>query len=186
MHTNRYLKYSTIIVILIFYSCTEIAQEKYVNDANIPDQESWNSTTSISSGGIKKADIFSGHLLKHESSGDILLGDSVGVDFYNKQGVHASILISDSAVINEKTQNLRAIGNVVLISDTGYVMHTDELVYYSDDERIFTEGEIELYSANDTLYGTGFTSDVKIENWTITNPHGKTMRKINKNKNLKD
>ena len=181
MFINYNLKYFILFGLLILFSCAKIPQEKEGTSFITPDQESWNSTTSISSKGIKKAIIFSGHLLKYESSGDILLGDSVNVDFYNKQGEHISILISDSAIINETTQNLKAIGNVVLISDTGYTMYTDELVYYSDSERVFTEGEIELFSVNDTLYGTGFSSDVKLENWVITNPHGKTFRKLKDN-----
>ncbi|MEA3499736.1 MAG: LPS export ABC transporter periplasmic protein LptC [Candidatus Marinimicrobia bacterium] len=180
MFIDNKLKYFIIILLFVF-SCTKISQEKEENNVVVSDQESWNSTTFISTKGIKKAKIFSGHLLKYESSGNILLGDSVNVDFYNKQGKHVSILISDSGVVNETSQNLRAIGNVVLISDTGYTMYTDELIWYSDSEKVFTEGEIELFSAEDTLYGTGFTSDVKLKNWTITNPHGKTFRKLKEN-----
>ncbi|MDA3870913.1 MAG: LPS export ABC transporter periplasmic protein LptC [Candidatus Marinimicrobia bacterium] len=180
MFINYKLKYFIIIMLFVF-SCTKISQEKEENDVVVPDQESWNSTTFISSKGMKKAIIFSGHLLKYESSGEVLLGDSVNVDFYNKQGKHISVLISDSGVVNEKTQNLKAIGHVILISDTGYTMHTDELVWFSDSEKVFTEGEIKLFSTEDTLYGTGFTSDVKLENWTITNPHGKTFRKLKDN-----
>jgi LPS export ABC transporter protein LptC len=171
MFINYKLKY--FIIILFVFSCTKISQEKEENDVVVPDQESWNSTTFISSKGMKKAIIFSGHLLKYESSGEVLLGDSVNVD--------VSVLVSDSGVVNEKTQNLKAIGNVILISDTGYTMYTDELVWFSDSEKVFTEGEIKLFSTEDTLYGTGFTSDVKLENWTITNPHGKTFRKLKDN-----
>ncbi len=177
MFIDNKLKYFIIILLFVF-SCTKIPQEKKENNVAVPDQESWNSTTFISTKGMKKARIFSGHLLKYENSGDIFLGDSVNVDFFNKQGKHVSVLISDSGVVNEISQNLRAIGNVVLISDTGYTMHTDELIWYSDSEKVFTEGEIELFAAEDTLYGAGFTSDVKLENWTITDPHGETFRKF--------
>ncbi|MEA1987329.1 MAG: LPS export ABC transporter periplasmic protein LptC [Candidatus Marinimicrobia bacterium] len=177
MFNNLKLKY-LLFILLFLFACAKISQEEVVKDIVVPDQESWNSITLISNKGKKSAIIFSGHLVKYEHSGDIFLGDSVNVDFFNKMGEHVSILISDSGIVNERTQNLKAIGNVVLISDTGYTMYTDELIWISDSEKVFTEGDIELYSEEDTLYGTGFTSDVKLENWTITEPHGKTFREL--------
>ena len=66
-----------------------------------------------------------------------------------------------------------AIGNVVVLSDSGVTLFTDTLSWdnirekvYSDDEVIFITEE------QDTLYGIGFESDVELDNWKILKPTG--------------
>jgi hypothetical protein len=55
-------------------------------------------------------------------------------------------------------------------------MYTNTLFWLNDSNLVYTDGDIELFSERDTLYGTGFKSDVRLENWTIDKPRGSTLR----------
>ncbi|KUK88407.1 MAG: hypothetical protein XE04_1967 [Marinimicrobia bacterium 46_43] len=91
------------------------------------------------------ARVYAGRMKQFNETGEVYIGDSMRVDFYNDEGRHTSFLKSDSGIVNEKKQNLIAIGNVE-------------------------------FRERDTLYGTGFRSDVRLENWTIDKPRGSTRR----------
>ncbi|MDD3807842.1 MAG: LPS export ABC transporter periplasmic protein LptC, partial [Candidatus Marinimicrobia bacterium] len=122
------------------------------------------------------AEIYAGHMKQYDETGEVYIGDSMRIDFFNDEGNHTSYLTADSGIINEVKQNLIAIGNVIFRSDTGYVMYTQKLKWLNDSNLVYTDGDIQLFSEQDTLYGTGFTSDVRLENWTIDKPKGSTRR----------
>ena len=147
--------------------------DQSVDETIRPDQESWNFSFSLTKEGIKTATIRAGHLIKYENEGLTRLGKQMQVDYFDKEGFHVSCLTSDSGIINEKKEHLTAIGNVIMVSDSGYTMLTDKVFWRNDSNSVYTENEITLYSEMDTLYGQGFTSDVKLENWTIEKPIGK-------------
>ncbi len=148
------------------------------NTGSYPDQESWDFSFVISKNGNRSAEIRAGHLLKYEDEGLTRLGQRMKVDYYDKLGQHVSFLTSDSGIINEKLEHLTALGHVVMVSDSGYTMLTDKVFWRNDSNIVYTESDITLYSENDTLFGTGFRSDVKLENWTIDEPRGRTYREM--------
>ena len=58
----------------------------------------------------------------------LLIGNVV-VDFYNEEGNHISILYSDSARINEQSNNIHANGNVYVVSDPAKLLAAGELSF---------------------------------------------------------
>jgi LPS export ABC transporter protein LptC len=163
-------------VILLLFACSRIDESELDAKWAEPDQQSWNAVLTMTQGETLSARVYAGRMKQFNQTGEVYIGDSMRVDFYNQQGFHTSFLIADSGIINEKKQNLIAIGNVEFRSDSGYVMFTDKLFWQNDSNIVYTDGDIELFSETDTLYGTGFTSDVRLENWTIDKPKGSTTR----------
>ena len=80
--------------------------------------------------------------------------------------------------MNEKTNDLVAEGNVVVVSDSGVTLYTELLRWDHKKERILSDVFIKLVSEQDTLTGIGFESDSDLENWTIFEPSGVTNREI--------
>jgi predicted membrane protein len=79
--------------------------------------------------------------------------------------------------VDQKTNNMKAVGNVVAISDSGITLFTDTLYWDSKNERMSTLDSIMITTLDeDTLYGIGFESDSDLENWKILNPSGVTRR----------
>ncbi len=145
--------------------------------AGRPDQESWGATIILTKAGSKQAVIQAGHLAKFDERQHILLDDSVTVDFFNPAEEHTSLLTSQKAEIDEKSNFMTAMGNVVIKSDSGVTLYTDTIDWNSELELIYTDDPVMLTTAKkDTLYGIGFESDASLEHWIVQQPSGVTER----------
>jgi len=142
-----------------------------------PDQESWGVTIFLTNEGLQRAVVRSGHLEKYSQKQYILLDQGVEADFYNTKEIHTTRLISQKAEVDEKSNFMTAIQEVIVESDSGVTLFTDTLQWNSELEMIYTNNPIMLTTENgDTLYGIGFESDVSLEHWKILNPSGVTQR----------
>ena len=109
---------------------------------------------------------------KDESA--LMVGEVV-VDFYNEEGLHISKLFADSARINEKNHDLKATGNVYIISDSGYTLSTSNIIWDDSYRMILAQDSVMFTTIHgDTLYGLGFESDSDLEEWKIFKPIGVT------------
>ena len=101
------------------------------------------------------------------------MDQNVDADFYNNQEIYTSNLKSDIAEIDEAKDFLIAMGNVIVVSDSGVTLFTDTLSWNNVDEKIFTDDSvIFITEQSDTLYGVGFKSDLELNNWEILKPTG--------------
>ncbi len=179
---NRPRYYSIIIWIGLYIlvpgcSSNDILQERQTREG-LPDQESWSPVITLTDEGVRRAWVHAGHLEKYNDKKHILLDDSVTVDFYNSDETHSSILTSHVAEVDEKSNFMRAIGNVIVISDSGVTLFTDTLSWDHEIEMIYTDDSVMVATTqNDTLYGIGFESDMSMDHWTILYPSGVTGRK---------
>ena len=138
-----------------------------------PDAESWNATITLTNKGSKRAVIKSGHLQKYQQRQYILLDQKVDADFFNEEEIYTSNLKSEIAEIDESKDFLIAMGNVVVVSDSGVSLFTDTLSWDNVEEKVFTDDRVVFITEqNDTLYGIGFKSDIELNNWEIMQPTG--------------
>ena len=94
-------------------------------------------------------------------------------DFFNEDEIYTSNLKSEIAEIDESKDFLIAMGNVVVVSDSGVTLFTDTLSWDNVEEKVFTDDRvIFITEQNDTLYGIGFKSDIELNNWEIMQPTG--------------
>ena len=162
------------ILSLFIFACnnTELNKIGETRDG-LPDAESWNATITLTNKGSKRAIIKSGHLQKYQQRQYILLDQKVDADFFNEDEIYTSNLKSEIAEIDESKDFLIAMGNVVVVSDSGVTLFTDTLSWDNVEEKIFTDDKvIFITEQNDTLYGIGFKSDVELNNWEIMQPTG--------------
>ena len=124
-----------------------------------------------------RALVKSGHLEKFNDRQYILLDKDVDVDFFDDFEQHTTNLKSQIAEVDERTNFMTAIGDVIVVSDSGVTLYTDTLMWNSEKELIYTDDPIMLTTEkNDTLYGIGFESDVSMDHWKILQPSGVTER----------
>ncbi len=167
----------TLTILLL--SCSKTGDYGTFPPGRVPDQEIWNAVITVTRAGEPTTRIYAAHLVKYQDTQDMFIRDSMRIDFY-KDGKHTSYLTADSGLVNEKNENIVAIGNVVMVSDSGFTAYTDSLFWINDSNKVYTNSRIQIFSTRDTLYGTDFVSDTKFENWTIFNPLGKTSRQLEK------
>lgn len=173
----RYLKY--IFWILLLFCCSRPDNQLPIENKNkeIPDQEMWNSVYNWTKNGLRFVNIQYGHMRKFAKSDSIFLDDSLTVDFF-KEGEHSSVLYSSKGKIDEKTNNMTAVGNVSVFSDSGITLYTEELNWVDKIEKIKTDKFVTIITELDTIFGYGFESDQQLKNWEIYNVRGRSKRII--------
>ena len=164
---------------VIFSSCTKQSIQDLPSREGMPDQESWEVNIILTDQGMIRAKIRSGHLEKYNEKEFIMLDSSVTVDFFDSDEKHTSILTSNRAEVDQSSNDMKAIGNVVAVSDSGISLYSNTLVWDSKNEKLRTKDKIMITTLEkDTLYGIGFESDSDLENWKIINPSGVTGREF--------
>lgn len=164
---------------VIFSSCTKQSVQDLPSRKGMPDQESWGVNIVLTDQGMIRAKIRTGHLEKYNEKEFIMLDSSVIVDFFDSDEKHTSILTSNRAEVDQSSNDMKAIGNVVAVSDSGISLYSNTLIWDSKNEKLRTKDKIMITTLEkDTLYGIGFESDSDLENWKIINPSGVTGREF--------
>jgi LPS export ABC transporter protein LptC len=165
--------------LILITSCAREAMPEMPSREGLPDQESWGVTIILTSEGLTRAKVRSGHLEKYNEKEFILLDSNVTVDFYDSKEQHTSILTSKKAEVDQSSNNMKAMGNVVAVSDSGITLYSETLTWNSKDEKLHTKENIMITTLEkDTLYGVGFESDSDMKNWKILSPSGVTGREL--------
>ncbi|GAB4374680.1 MAG: LPS export ABC transporter periplasmic protein LptC [Calditrichia bacterium] len=179
----KFLKNSLIISLslMLIAGCTKIEESQLGqadNQAEFPDQESWNSTIIITQDARKVAEVWAGYIAVYNEKNIAVLKDSIHIDFFDKNGLHNSVLTADSGVVYNETNDLEAIGNVQVFSDSGIVLETERLNWDNNRQKIVSHVPVRFTTKEDTLIGDSFISDPDLKNYEIRNARGYSRRKI--------
>lgn len=172
---------TALVVLCLMISCSFEKREEVVPFAeqDYPDQESWDATIYITRMGRVVGFLKAGHIQKYSQKNLTFLQDSITVDFYNEQGEHTSVLTAWGGKVYDQTQDMLAFGNVVVVSDSGVTLFTDTLKWDNERQKIVSEIPITIATeTGDTLYGDSFISDTNLQNREITNPRGRSSKRI--------
>jgi LPS export ABC transporter protein LptC len=148
-----------------------------VSSAQLPSQESWNSTITFTDSGVVKSIVNAGHIYAFDNSKITYMDSGVVVDFYDENGAHTSRLTSRKASVDEGTSNLEATGNVVVTSDSGTVVRTEKMFWTNATQLIHSPDFVHITSPTEDLKGTGFESDHNLRNYRIFKVTGTAERK---------
>jgi len=140
-----------------------------------PDQESWNATITFTDSGKITGILHAGYIAKHSRDRFTLLDSNITVDFFNDRFEHTSVLTARHGKVDDVTNNFEARGNVVVHSDSGTVLKTEELFWDNKRGRVFTEAFVEIKSPREEIRGTGFESDQSLTHYTISRVTGQTL-----------
>ena len=84
-----------------------------------------------------------------------------------------SHLVADSAKIDDKTRDMFAFGNVVVVSDsTGSRLETQVLEWNNRTQRLYSNEFVRINTPNETIEGYGFESDPSLKNYRISRVSG--------------
>lgn len=173
------MRFSFFMIFLILFSCAQEPLPEMQSREGLPDQESWGVTIILTDKGLMRAKIRSGHLEKYNEKEFVLLDRDVTVDFFDDKEQHTSVLTSKTAEVDQASNDMKALGNVVAVSDSGITLYSETLTWNSKDEKLHTKDNIMITTLEkDTLYGVGFESDSDMKNWKILSPSGVTGREM--------
>ena len=164
--------------VLLLFCHSKVEDNSRADSIELTENEIWNPVIILSREENKIVEAKSEKLYKKTNTDALLVGD-VEVDFFNDEGQQISILYSDSARINEQNNNLRANGNVYVVSDSGYTLTTNEILWDNRYKMIVAKDSVMFTTTKgDTLYGVGFESDMDLEQWRIFRIFGVTREGI--------
>ena len=164
-----------LIFISVFFSISCSKNDFTDNfEKDIHDQLSTNVEITLTKKGNVTAKIKSEVLKKNNQSLQLELFDNVNVDLFDENFQQKSLIKSQSAMVNEKENKIKAYGSVLVISEDGKILMTDSLTWDNNSDKIYTDANLEFITSDlDTLYGTGFKSNIDLTNWNILQPRGR-------------
>jgi LPS export ABC transporter protein LptC len=103
---------------------------------------------------------------------------AVRVDFFDREGESTSTLTAREGEIHQSTRNMVARGDVVLRSEDGTRMATDELRFLNQTQRILVPDDrlVRVERAGDVLTGYGFESDPELRHFEFKRRVTATVR----------
>lgn len=106
--------------------------------------------------------------------------DTLEVDFYDEEGEASSHLSADSGEIyDQETEGKRRVktwGGVVLVGREGQTVRADTLWWDEVQDRVYTDGPVEVTEKGDVLRGIGFESDTELTEMRIFDVSGESAR----------
>jgi len=178
--TGKYL-FSVILFFFILQGCTEIRDGSEANGVNqeVPDQEILDAEVIFTKSERITSILKARRLLIFEAKRLTIADSAFTLDIFDSEGKHTSVITADSGVVKGE-DSLVAIGNVVVVSDSGVILETEILFWDRLRGGVRSDTDVVLTTESDTLYGDGLIADEALNNWEIFNPRGTTIREIKK------
>ncbi|MDZ4746588.1 MAG: LPS export ABC transporter periplasmic protein LptC [bacterium] len=112
-----------------------------------------------------------------EDRQETTMGDTVIVDFYSvTSGKRVARLTADSAIVDDRTKNMIAIGHVVVYSDSSRTtLSTPRLLWENTREMMSSTEDVRIVTPRETILGTGFESDQYLTSYRIFKVHGRIL-----------
>jgi LPS export ABC transporter protein LptC len=165
MKRSRLIKVSLGILLLIS-ACGKEEPRTPGFPLDVPDQVMENTSITFTEEGVKSAVIYAKHLAVYEKL-DLKKAKGVRVDFYDQEGNHSSVLVADSGLIQEKRQNLEAVGNVVVTTEEGIKLETQSLRWDPQKRKIVTNDFVKITKKKDVITGYGLEADEELKHFVI-------------------
>lgn len=138
-----------------------------IDSHSLPQQESWNSTVTLSDSGRVRAVINAGYIRVFDYPRETHLSEGVFVRFFDEEGVQTSVMTSDEGKVDDNTNDLEARGRVIVVSEDSTRLVTDKLYWDNQKRRIHTPEFVSIMSHKEKVQGKGFESDQSLRNYRI-------------------
>lgn len=128
---------------------------------NLPIQQFFDYRLVETNVGIRKWVLVSDQMNKYSEQRDVEL-ITVHIDFY-RDGAHFSTLTSDSGTANLKTNDIFTWGNVVVITNDGRMLETEELYFNNSEQLIHNDVFDRFTRQDDVIEGIGLEATPDLE-----------------------
>jgi LPS export ABC transporter protein LptC len=171
-----------IFVTMCFFNCDN-KEKTVVNKSSeaerLPSQEGYDSELYITKAGVKQAVLHYGHMQKFDDQKIVYFNKGIELDFYDTQGEHTSFISAQKGEYHETTEDVVGRGNVVVVSDTGMTLFTEELRWDNEMNKFFSDTLVMITTREgDTLFGKGFESNPDLTRRVIYEPWGVSSEKV--------
>lgn len=116
-----------------------------------------------------KAVLRAGQARVYEDRMETVLDSNVKVEFFSRTSGHRlSVLTADSAVVDDRTKDMTARGNVRVVADSsGTTLETPLLMWNNARQKLHSTEFVRIESPTEIIEGYGFESDQNLKNYKI-------------------
>ena len=107
---------------------------------------------------------------------DLVTARTVRIDFFGADGKQSSELVAREGELYQRTRDMIARGNVVLLTTEGWRMTTEELHFSNSLRRITSDKLVRVEKEGSVLEGVGFESDPNLEHFEFQHQVRATVR----------
>lgn len=133
-----------------------------------PSQVSYDTEMRFTNEGLSRAILSAGRIRVYDKRRQTVLDSSVRVDFFDREGLHSSVLTARWANINDQTKYMVAYDSVKIVSDSGTAVYTDSLMWNNETQRISSPAFVRIVEKSGRVTtGHGFESDQSLTNYKI-------------------
>ncbi|MDP8228458.1 MAG: LPS export ABC transporter periplasmic protein LptC [Candidatus Electryoneaceae bacterium] len=143
----------------------------------IPDQELFDAMVRYDKAGQSRFTLQAARIARFDGLAEIKMDGGIQVDFFDKDGSHTAVLTALKGELLEREDQMIARENVIVRSDSGFVLRTEYLFYDQQIERVMSDSFVTIITPHDSLSGHGFNASPNLNDWTIENPSGTTWRR---------
>jgi len=181
--------FSSFLLVLVMTACSDRSVNELLTDEDeveLPDQIITGFGITITDKGVKKTEVEATEAFIYEGK-DQIAARHLNVRFFSSNGEYFSQLWADSGIVNMETNDMFAVGNVVVLTNDSLRLETETLNWDERTERISTEDSVVFYQRDKIVRGKGLYSDPGLEDVVILNPSGRFKEKsADEDKGTKD
>lgn len=170
MRLTSVVAFISALVLLLGAGCEEKIKPTVlpgIASETIPQQESWNSTVTLTDSGRVRAIIDAGYIRVYSEMRSTLLSEGIRVRFYSDQGEHTSTLTADEGKVDDQTNNLEASGRVRVVSSDSTLLETPHLFWDNAKRLVHTQESVKITSTREKIQGRGLEADQHLRNYRI-------------------
>src|SRR5262245_10799611 len=131
----------------------------------LPDSEVEDFSVTETDSGRTQWTLFAKHAATYQAR-DLVTARTLRIDFFDeKSGVKSSELVAREGELYQRTRDLVARGNVVLLTTEGWRMSTEEMHFLNSRRRITSDKLVRVEKMGTVLEGVGFESDPNLEHF---------------------
>src|SRR6267378_1996071 len=135
-------------------------------DVRIPDQEARDFTLTETSEGKKNWTLWASYAAMYNDR-NLVDAKTIQIEFFDSEGKRYSTLVADQGLVDQRTNNLTAIGKVRVVTETGVHMETDSLRWVNRTEKIMSDAFVRVTRKEDVVTGYGFESDPNLDHFHL-------------------
>jgi LPS export ABC transporter protein LptC len=130
----------------------------------LPDNEVEQFYVTETDSGRAQWTMFAQHAATYQAR-DLVTVRGVRIDFFSDKGIKSSELVAREGELYQRSRDMVARGNVVLLTTEGWRMSTEEMHFLNSRRKITSDKLVRVEKQGTVLEGVGFESDPNLEHF---------------------